>query len=40
MEESLYLDEDHIENLNDEIREEIIQEVLTGYYEENEQGSL
>lgn len=36
MEESLYLDEDHIENLNDEIREEIIQEVLTGYYEENE----
>lgn len=34
MEESLYLDEDHIENLNDEIREEIIQEVLTGYDEE------
>lgn len=34
MEESLYLDEDYIENLNDEIREEIIQEVLTGYDEE------
>ena len=34
MEESLYLDEDHIENLNDEIREEVIQELLTGYDEE------
>jgi len=34
MEESLYLDEDYIENLNDEIREEIIQELLTGYDEE------
>jgi hypothetical protein len=34
MEEGLYLDDDHIENLNDEIREEIIQELLTGYDEE------
>lgn len=34
MEESLYLDEDHIETLNDEIREEVIQELLTGYNEE------
>ena len=34
MEEGLYLDEDYIENLNDEIREEIIQELLTGYDEE------
>ncbi len=31
MDKSLYyVDEDHIENLNDEIRDEIIQEVLTG----------
>jgi hypothetical protein len=30
MEDSLYyLNEDHIENLNDEIREEIFQEILT-----------
>jgi hypothetical protein len=32
MEESLYyIDEDHIETLNDEIRDEIIQEILTDY---------